>query len=152
MPASTAFPAASFLNCLQWIAPGGFTHLRAGWDIVSAAGVLDKVRDGVRRADCSAEATDAFRNDVCWRNRALESGPTKRIHHAPSGGFVWHPRLPDLEDKALSLGRGAARAIFTDASGSREWGATLGGHFLQGRWSNWASREGINWKVPWVLE
>ena len=119
---------------------------------MNAGGVLDKVRDGGRRADYSVEATDAFRNDACWRNRALESGPTKRIHHAPSGGFVWHPRLPHLEDKALSLGCGVACAIFTDASGSREWGATLGGRFLQGRRSNWASREGINWKELRVLE
>ena len=50
------------------------------------------------------------------------------------------------------MGREAACAIFTDASGSREWGATLGEHFLEGRWPKGASREGINWKELRVLE
>ena len=41
--------------------------------------------------------------------------------------------------------------LYTDASGRHGWGATLGDLFIQGRWSKFELREGINWKELWVL-
>ena len=126
------FPA-SYLNFLQWIAPGGFPRPRSGWNIVNACGVMGRSRAGARGADCPGEVSDEFRNDTCWWWRASESNPVKRIRHSPSGSFAWHPQLPGLRDKALSVGRDSARSIYTDASGSRKWGATPGERLLRGQ-------------------
>ena len=41
--------------------------------------------------------------------------------------------------------------VCADASSIRGWGASLGDHFLQGKWSKLERREGINWKELRVL-
>ena len=76
-PARTVLSTVSLLDCLQWIAHGGFAHLRGGWN---------------RPVKVAAE----FRNDMCRRRRSWRSSPVKRIRHSASGSLVRLPRLPDL--------------------------------------------------------
>ena len=126
LSARVVLSTVSFPNFSQWIFFGGLCHIHNGWDTVSASGVLDKWLAGAKRAYCPARATDGFRNDSRWRRRALKANPTKPIQNSPSGCFAWFPRLPDLEGRATFAGCGTACAIYTDAAGSRGWGATQG--------------------------
>ena len=38
----------SFLNFLRWIAPGGFRHLRSGWDSANESGAMDQWGSGAK--------------------------------------------------------------------------------------------------------
>ena len=64
---------------------------------------------------------------------------------------MWRARLPRLRELALSMGETSVATVYTDASGLHGWGATLGGHFIQGKWSKSERGEGVNWKELWVL-
>ena len=39
-PARTLLATASCLNCLHWVAPGGFCHLRSGWGALNQSGAM----------------------------------------------------------------------------------------------------------------
>ena len=56
----------SFLDFLQWVAPGGSGHLRSGWDALNGAGVTDSWRPGKRRAESRSVAAEVLRNDNLW--------------------------------------------------------------------------------------
>ena len=49
------------------------------------------------------------------------------------------------------MGRGGACTVYTEASGTRGWGATLGAAFIRCAWPKTEMREGVNWKELWVL-
>ena len=66
LPARTALPTVSFLNFLQWVAPGGFIHLRRGRNVVNKSGRVGDRRGGVRQADCPETVSSEFRYDTCW--------------------------------------------------------------------------------------
>ena len=68
-----------------------------------------------------------------------------------TGGFVWYPRLLQLRGRGLDMGRGAVCTVFTDPSGNRGWGDSLGDACIQGVWSKTEAREGVNRKELWVL-
>ena len=97
-------------------------------------------------------ATEELRNDVLWRRKTLGSRPAKSLRFADHGGFARLPRFRDLRDKVLSMGPEVARAVFTDAVGSRGRGASLGDSYIQGSGPKVAMREGINWKDLWALK
>lgn len=86
--------------------------------------------------------TEGLRNDTVWWREAVESRPSTSLHFAECGVFVWDPS----RNKALSTGPDAVCAIYTDAAGTRGWGASLGDSFIQGAWPKVAKRDGINWK------
>ena len=151
MSARDLLATVSFLNFLHWVIPGGFCHLRSGWDTVNQSGIMDLWRAGARTPAVSVAVPEALRNDMVWWWRMLERRPAKNIQFCGSGGFVWHARLPRLRDLALSMSGTSVVTLYTDASGRHGWGATLGDLFIQGRWSKLESREGINWKELWVL-
>ena len=77
--------------------------------------------------------------------------PMDTLQFSDAGGFVWRPRLPNLRDLAPLMGEDAVATVFTDSSGKHGWGATLGGRYTQGMWSEWGRAGGINWKELWVL-
>ena len=104
LSARTALAAASFLKFFQWDAPGCSSDLLSSWEIVNDSGVMDKWSAGVRKVNRLVGATEKFRNDMCWRRRSLEASPAKRLQHSASGSLAWSPRLPDLRERALSLG------------------------------------------------
>ena len=56
--------AASSLNSLQWVVPGGFRDLRSGWNVVTASGFMDKWRGGARRAVSAVRVKNELRNDM----------------------------------------------------------------------------------------
>ena len=41
-----ALQFASNLNCLEWLAPGGFRHPRSGWDLANGSGAAEDWRRG----------------------------------------------------------------------------------------------------------
>ena len=143
--------SVSFLNFLHWVVPGGFCHLRSGWDAVNGSGVMDLWRAGVRSPSTTVAISETLRNDMVWWWKMLEHRPPKNIQFCSSGGFVWRARLPRLRELALSMSETSVVTIYTDASGAHGWGATLGDRFIQGKWSKSELKEGINWKELWVL-
>ena len=58
-------------NFNQWIAPGGFCHLRTGWNVVNDSGIMGAWRSGAGRAETQVVVTKELRNDVLRRRRAL---------------------------------------------------------------------------------
>ena len=75
---------ASFLNFPRWVVPGGFRHLRGGWNLVGDSGVMDEWRGGSKGADCSAEIIVKFWRDVMsWRPCLMDSA-SKPTQHALS--------------------------------------------------------------------
>ena len=113
---------------------------------------MDKWRAGAEQAYCPVWVTGGFRNDTCWRRRALEASPTKPIQNSPSGCSAWCPRLPDLKGKAAYAGCGTACATYTAAAGSRGRGASLGDRVFQRSRNKVSIREGINWEGLWLME
>ena len=57
MQARGLLAAVSFLNFLQWVAPGGFCHPRSGWNAANESGAVDLWRHGARRAVADAVIT-----------------------------------------------------------------------------------------------
>ena len=108
-------------------------------------------RQGDDRADSQVAVAEELRNDLLWRRRALELRTTESLQFAYQGGFARHPRPHGLRDKALSAGPDAAGAIYTDAAGSQDWGASLGDLYTQGMWSEVALQGGTNWRELRVL-
>ena len=49
------------------------------------------------------------------------------------------------------MGESSVATVYADASSIQGWGASLGDHFIQGKWSKLERREGINWKELRVL-
>ena len=145
LSARTLPSSASFLNFIQWATPGGFCHLRHGWNVFAGSGIMELQRPGGGCAETHVVVAEELREGMLWWSKVLEPRPTKSLRFADRGGFAAHPRLRGLRDTALSIGLDAACAIFTDAAGSRGWGASLGNSYAQGIWSKVALREGINW-------
>ena len=134
MQARDLLATASYLIFLQWVAPGGFRHLRSGWNAVNVSGVMDLRRPGARRAAADAAISEDLRNDMAWWWEMLRARPVKRLQFGGRGGFAWRPRLPNLRELALSSGECAVAAVYTDASSLHGWGASLGGHYIRGQW------------------
>ena len=144
--------SVSFLNFIQWIAPGGLCRPRHGWIIVNVSGVMALWRSGASCAETLVVATDELRGDMMWRRGAPESHSAKSLHFVDQGAFVLHPRLRGLRDKAPSMGPEAACTIYSGAGGSRGWGAPPGDSYIRGTWPKVAICEVVNWKELWVLE
>ena len=89
-------------NFLQWLAIGGFCHLRNWRSFVNSSGAMNKWRQGSSSADCRIEVSDEFSSDANWRRRALDPCPAKEIRTGPEGFFAWLSRLAGLEDSARS--------------------------------------------------
>ena len=151
VPARDLLPAVSYLNFLRSAIPGGFCHLRSGWDAVNESGVMELRSTGARRASALATVSEDLRNDVAWRRKMLSTRPVKSLQFGESGGFAWHPRLPSLRQLAMSSGESSVVTVYTDARSLHGWGATLGDHYVEGEWSKLDRREGINWKELWAL-
>ena len=125
--------------------------MRSGWYAVNESGVMDLWRSGARRASAAATASEDLRNALACRWKTLRTRPVKRLQFGERGGFARHPRLPNLRILALSSEEFAVAAIYTDASSIHGWGASFGGHYIQGKWSEVERRESINWKESWAL-
>ena len=134
------------MNFLRWVVPGGSCHLRSGRNAVSESGVMELWRTGGRRASALAAISEGLRNDMVWWRKMLSTRPAKRLQFGDSGGFVWRPRLPILRQLAMSPGESPVVAVYTGAPSLQGWGAALGDHYIQGKWSKLERREGINWK------
>ena len=150
MPARELLQTISFLNFLEWVVPGGFAHLRAGWDIINESGVMRDWAEG-RRTNPAVYLPPVLRNDLHWWRTALESDPVKPIHYSADSCFVWHPRLPDLKSRILAQNPSELNVWYTDASGSIGWGATFNDLFIQGTWEPGQMEEHINWKELFVV-
>ena len=140
----------SFLNFLEVLVPGGFAHLRSGWNIVNESGVMEEWRVG-RRTNPIVSPNAWLRNDLRWWKEAVLADPVKSIQELRGRCFIWHPRLADLQQKVLDFPAGGKAVWFTDASGLIGWGATFGDLYIQGPWPPEALREHINWKELYVL-
>ena len=125
--------------------------MRPGWGAVNSSGVMDLCRAGARASSVKVAISEVLRNDMIWWWEMLERRPIKAIQFSEPGGFAWRARLPRLRELALSMGEGSVVTIYTDASGTQGWGATMGDHFIQGKWSRPERGEGINRKELWVL-
>ena len=71
--------AASSLNFLRWVVPGGFRHLRSGWDAANESGVMNLWRAGAKRASAVAAISEDLRNDMAWRRKMLSPRLAKRL-------------------------------------------------------------------------
>ena len=111
---------------LQSVAPGGFSHLRPGWDAVNETGATDLWRTGKKRAESRSAATEVLREDMPWRWQMLNARSTKELRYGTVGAFSWRPRRSLLREGALSMGQDAVCAVYTDAPGSRGRGASFG--------------------------
>ena len=88
MSAHALLSSASFLNFVRLIVPGGFRHLRNGWNAVNVTGITELRGAGNGRAEVQATATREPRGDMVWRRKALESRPSESLHSWGRGGFV----------------------------------------------------------------
>ena len=98
MSARAPLSSVSFPNFLQWVAPGGFCHLRSGWDAVNATGAKGVWRAGEGRAESQAVVSEALRNNTLGGWKMLSARPPKKVHYGRDGGFAPHPRLPRLRE------------------------------------------------------
>ena len=133
MGARDLLATASYLNFLHWVAPGGFCHLRSGWDVADEAGVMVSWRSGAKRAAAVAAMSENLRNDMVWRLKMLSPRPVKRLQFSESGRFARHARLPNLRELAMSLVASSVVTVYTYATSIRGWGATSGDRFIQGK-------------------
>ena len=92
----------------------------------------------MEKASAVAAITEDLRNDMVWRWKILSTRPVKRLQPSESGGF-------DVN------GESSVVTVSTDASSIHGWGAVLGDHFMQGKWSKLERREGISLKELRVL-
>ena len=113
---------------------------------------MDLRRAGKKRAEPQAVVSEVLRNDMLRRRQMLSARSAKKLHYSKEGGFVWHPRPPQLRESALSIGQDAVCAVHTDASGLRGSGFAFGDAYIQGEWSKTEMCEGINGKELWVLK
>ena len=127
MQARVLLATVSYLTFLQWVAPGGFRHLRSGWNAVNESGAMDLRRPGARRAAPDAVISEDLRNDMAWWWEMLRARPVKRLQFGGRGGFAWRPRLPNLRELALSSGECAVAAVYTDASSPHSGEVVQGG-------------------------
>ena len=74
--------SVSYLNFVEWVAPGGFCYLRSGWDIVKGTAEMDKWRWGSFNPDCRVCVAGEFRKDLSWWRRALNKCPAKATQTA----------------------------------------------------------------------
>ena len=145
-PAQESLASVSFLNFFRWVAPGGFSHLRSGWDSVNESGATDRWRSGTKGPPTRAAVAEELRNGMVWRDRMIVSRPVKKLQLRELGGFAWRPRSPNLRDLALSMGGGFAATIYPDLSSTRGWNATTGDRSSQGKWFS-LGRQGTIWKT-----
>ena len=103
-PAPELLASAPFLNLLHCVAPGGFSHIRSGWDSANESGAMDQWRSGTKGPPTQAAATVELRNDMARRYRTLTSRPVRKLHFCELWDFARHPRLPSLRGLALSMG------------------------------------------------
>ena len=142
---------ASPRNFLQWLALGGFCHLRNGRSLVNRSGARSKWRQGSSSADCRIEVLDEFSSGGGrWRRRALYPCTAKEIQTGPEGFFAWLSRLAGLEDSALFMLPSPVATVCTDSPSMTGWGGTLGDYFIEGEWPEQAIREGISWTELWL--
>ena len=91
----------------------------------------------------SGEATD----DLHWWISLFESKPYRKIHHLCNRSFIWHHKLPNLQDiRGEAWKEGILVILGLDASSTIGWGITMGDTYLQGEWSGDDAEKHINWK------
>ena len=88
VPARGFLASESFLNFLHLVVPGGFCHLRSGWDSVNESGATDRRIAGEKRTFAQAAVSEELRYDTLWRRKMLSSRPMKKLQFSESGGFV----------------------------------------------------------------
>ena len=74
-----------FLDFLPEVAPWRFLHLRSCWELANECGAIEKWCNGGGSVDCGVASSEDSRNDMSWRRRAVEGGPSKRIQHRQDG-------------------------------------------------------------------
>jgi hypothetical protein len=86
-------------------------------------------------------------SDLLWWLQMFSLDPYRQIHHISGVSFIWHSKLPNLDSFRMQAWNAGLLVILgLDASSSIGWGATMGEHQIQGRWSPEESNLHINWK------
>ena len=88
VPARGLLASVSFLNFLDLVVPGGFCHLRSGWDSVNESGATDRRIAGAKRVFAQAAASEELRYDMLGRRKMLPPRPGKKLQFSEPGGFV----------------------------------------------------------------
>ena len=148
MQARDLLSAVSYLSFLHCVVPGGFCHLRSGWNAANESGVMDPRRTGARRASAATAISEDLRNDMAWWRKMLATRPVRRLQFGESGCFARHLRLLNLRQLAMPSGEpSVVRTRPASRDGAPRWGITTS----MGGWSKLERREGINWKESWAL-
>ena len=108
------------LQCLCYL------DFRSGWDLVHSPGVIGKWRLGPRLAGCQVSEAEGFRGNVTWRREASSSAPERADQYSNRCCFARHPRLRDLEERALAEAMRVAATLYRDSARKRGRGATPG--------------------------
>ena len=86
-------------------------------------------------------------DDLEWWILLFSSKPYRKIHHLCNRSFIWHHKLPNLQEfRTEAWNAGLLVILGLDASSTIGWGITLGDIYLQGEWSGDEVAKHINWK------
>ena len=113
------FTACVVPELVEWVAPGGFSDVRSGRDVVNNSGAMATRRRGFRTADCRALASSDIRGNAFWRGRTLDGCPAKAIQCGRGGLLCVASEAGGPEES------GPAKAIyagaFSENGGAPHW-------------------------------
>ena len=136
-----------FLNFVAQVIRQVDPYTRAISRALVRAGVYRQWQRGNRRHNPQVALTAEMVADIKWTEAMFLSKPHRKIHHLSDCTFLWHRKLPNISAVRDTAWRAGTLVILgLDASSGIGWGATLGDHSCQGKWSDADQPQHINWK------
>ena len=136
-----------FLNFISAVIKRAQPYTRELGRCIVEAQVFQAWSSGNKRFNPPIKASPLVMDDLSWWLRLFPIKPYRKIHHLCDRSFIWHHKLPNLQEvRAQAWDHGILVILGLDASSTIGWGCTLGDVYHQGQWASDVIHKHINWK------
>ena len=145
--AKEAISVWGFLNFIAAVIKQAQPYARGLGRCIVEAQVFQAWSSGRKRFNPAIKISKQAIEDLHWWKLLFLAKPHRKIHFLTNRSFIWHHKLPNLQDiRSEAWNKGILLILGLDASSKVGWGITLGDTYLQGEWSGTDIDQHINWK------
>ncbi len=145
--AKQAISVWGFLNFIAAVTKQAQPYARELGRCVVQAQVFQAWSSGRKRFNPPIKISELAIEDLLWWVILFKMKPHRKIHFLNNRSFIWHHKLPNLQEiRNEAWEKGILVILGLDASSKVGWGITLGDVYLQGEWAGSDMARHINWK------
>lgn len=145
--AKEAMSVWGFLNFIAAVIKQAQPCTRELGRCIVEAQVFQAWSSGHKRFNPPIKASPLALEDLSWWLDVFQSKPRRQIHHLCNRSFLWHHRLPNLQEvRSQAWDHGILVILGLDAYSTIGWGFTMGDVYHQGHWTIDICHKHNNWK------